>query len=387
MTDGYDPADNASKSYSLAISVLRDRLAQFRCERIGPHRLYLGDCREILPLLGKFDAVVTDPPYGIGIAANPVRQKHERKAWDGDVPDAPVFDLIKAHSKDQIIWGGNYFGLPASQCFLIWDKKQPEDFSLAMCEMAWCSRAQPAKMWRQSVLSYEKEHPTQKPVPLMGWCLEMLADVRTVLDPFMGAGSTGVAAVGSGRVFTGIEIDPDYFTIACRRVEEATKQGNLFEAPTMARKKSAEHIELTASASKILKADKRSRKKVADAVAEKVAEIDAQASPEAIEALRESITQAAGPSNESYLAEHKRRWELAAQIDDLKTMTKRLVPAMDEDGNGGAFLMPMKPKSAGYLRQFLTYLGKAWDRPIDLNYVAKVKRTKPAVVKEPETTG
>lgn len=188
----------------------------------------LGDCREVLPTLGRFDACVTDPPYGIGIAANPVRQKFERSNWDDAPPTADVFDLIRSVSEMQIIWGGNYFALPPSQGFLIWDKKQPHDFSLAMCEMAWWSKQQPAKMWRQSVLSYDKEHPTQKPVPLMFWCLQQMPDAKTILDPFCGSGTTGVAAVKLGRNFTGIEIDPHHFETSLRRISEALRQPDMF---------------------------------------------------------------------------------------------------------------------------------------------------------------
>jgi site-specific DNA-methyltransferase (adenine-specific) len=191
-----------------------------------------------MPTLPRVDAVVTDPPYGIGIAANPVRQKHAKQNWDAAPPDQAVFDMISDVSSEQIIWGGNYFGLPPSQGFLIWDKKQPQDFSLAMCEMAWMSRQQPAKIWRQSVLSYEKFHPTQKPVPLMQWCIELL-DAKTILDPFMGSGTTGVAAVKLGRKFIGIEIEPKYLDIACRRIEEATRQPDMFiEQPKPAKQES-----------------------------------------------------------------------------------------------------------------------------------------------------
>jgi site-specific DNA-methyltransferase (adenine-specific)/modification methylase len=202
-----------------------------RIETIGECTLYLGDCLEILPTLGKVDAVVTDPPYGIGIAANPVRQKHERSDWDAAAPDVSVFSRLREISNEQIIWGGNYFDLPASQGFLIWDKCQPENFSLAMCEMAWCSKQAPAKIWRQSVLSYEKEHPTQKPVPLMEWCLKRLRGATHVLDPFMGSGTTGVACVSLGLKFTGIEREPKYYDIALRRIEEAYRQPRLFAEP------------------------------------------------------------------------------------------------------------------------------------------------------------
>ena len=193
---------------------------------IGNATLYLGDCLEILPTLPKVGAVITDPPYGIGIAANPVRQKHERMAWD----DKPASDMqIQAclnAAPHSIIWGGNYFNLPPRQCFLIWDKVQPEDFSLAMCEFAWTNLKGPAKMFKRHVVSYEKEHPTAKPVELMRWCVAKTTG--DVLDPFMGSGTTGVACMNLGRKFIGIEIEPKYFDIACERIENAQRQKRLF---------------------------------------------------------------------------------------------------------------------------------------------------------------
>jgi site-specific DNA-methyltransferase (adenine-specific)/modification methylase len=196
---------------------------------IGDATLYLGDCRDILPTLPRVDAVVTDPPYGIGIAANPVRQAHAKLDWDASTPAAELLNELRAASGAQIIWGGNYFDLPPTQRFLIWDKLQPENFSLAMCEQAWTSLNGPAKMFRQSVTGYEKSHPTQKPVELMAWCLGFLPDARTVLDPFMGSGTTGVAAAQMGRKFIGIEREPKYFDIACERIERTYAQGTLFD--------------------------------------------------------------------------------------------------------------------------------------------------------------
>lgn len=198
--------------------------------QIGDCRLILGDCAAIMRDLDPVAAVVTDPPYGIGIAANPVRQKHDRKDWDSSVPADSVFDLIRSISDQQIIWGGNYFNLPPSQCFLVWDKVQPEDFSLAMCEQAWASFKSPAKLYRRRVVGYEKHHPTQKPVELMEWCLGFLAP-GTVLDPFAGSGTTGVACVKQGRAFTGIEVDPDYFEVMCARIRKAYAQPDMFIAP------------------------------------------------------------------------------------------------------------------------------------------------------------
>ena len=201
-----------------------------RIETIGAATLYCGDCREVLPTLPKVDAVITDPPYGIGIAANPVRQMHERLDWDAATPDESVLSAVIQAGAVAVVWGGNYFDLPPSQCFLVWDKVQPQDFSLAMCEQAWTNKKGPAKLYRQSVLSYRKEHPTQKPVELMKWCIEQAAvpPRGTILDAFMGSGTTGVAAVQMGRRFIGIEREPKYFDIACRRIEDAQRLQDMF---------------------------------------------------------------------------------------------------------------------------------------------------------------
>ena len=116
-----------------------------------------------------YDLAIVDPPYGIGIANNPVRQKHSRKAWDSSPPTEYFSELFRI-SKNQVIWGGNYFELPPCKGFLIWDKKQPFDFTLAMCEFAWTSFNKPAKMFSYSVMSERgKIHPTQKPVALYEW--------------------------------------------------------------------------------------------------------------------------------------------------------------------------------------------------------------------------
>ena len=172
--------------------------------------------------------LVTDPPYGIGIAANPVRQKHDKLDWDAAPPSHDLIAQCIAMTDKAIIWGGNYFSLPPTQRILVWDKMQPADFSLAMLEMAWTNLTGPAKMHRQSVTSYPKEHPTQKPDALMKWCISFLPNAQTILDPFMGSGTTGVAAVQMGRSFIGIEREPKYFDIACRRIEDAQRQGDMF---------------------------------------------------------------------------------------------------------------------------------------------------------------
>jgi len=194
---------------------------------IGNAELWHGDCMDVLPTLPKVDAVITDPPYGIGIAANPVRQAHEKLDWDSSVPDSCVLNAVVSAGDLAVVWGGNYFALPPSQCFYVWDKVQPQDFSLAMCEQAWTNKKGPAKLYRQSVLSYRKEHPTQKPIELMKWCIEQAGNPQTILDPFMGSGTTGVAAVQMGRQFIGIERERKYFDIACERISRAQAQGQL----------------------------------------------------------------------------------------------------------------------------------------------------------------
>lgn len=205
-----------------------------REERIGDCRLILGDCLQVMPLLGRVDACVTDPPYGIGIASNPVRQRHSKKDWDACAVGSAHLDCIRALTAEQIIWGGNYFDLPPSRGFLVWDKKQPENFSLAMCEQAWWSKDTNAKVFTKSVLGYDKRHPTQKPVALMEWCLGFLPDAETILDPFMGSGTTLVACAKLGRKGIGIELDSEYFDIACKRVDEAYRQPDLFVEPPSA---------------------------------------------------------------------------------------------------------------------------------------------------------
>ena len=202
-----------------------------REERIGGQRLILGDCLDVMPTLGRFDAVVTDPPYGIGAASGAHSNlKMANKSWDDMPPDLSFLPDVPS-----IIWGGNYFNLPPSRCFLFWDK-HPMPPSYAAGELAWTSLDRNAAKWCGKVGDLvpvsARSHPTQKPVPLMEWCLGFLPDAKTILDPFMGSGTTLVACQKLGRHGIGIEIDPDYFEIACRRVEEAARQPDLFIEPT-----------------------------------------------------------------------------------------------------------------------------------------------------------
>jgi len=177
-----------------------------------------------------FDLAVVDPPYGIGISSNPVRQMHGKKQWDNAIPTDGYFEQLIRVSTNQIVWGGNYFALPPSQGFLIWDKKQPQDFSLAMCEFAWSSIQTPAKMFRFSVLTEKnKIHPTQKPVALYDWIFKNYAKPGDkILDTHIGSGSSRIAAHRAGLDFTACELDKDYFDAQNKRFEQYRSQLTIF---------------------------------------------------------------------------------------------------------------------------------------------------------------
>lgn len=200
---------------------------------IGNAELWLGDCREILPSLPKVDLILTDPPYGIGADTHAGKREngwcqYGSGGWDKERPSLWLFPLILEKSKSTIIWGGNYFTdvLPPSMCWLVWDKGQ-RDFSLADCEFAWCNEHRAARVFtysRSAALKDGKTHPTQKPVALITWCLDQEKNIGMVCDPFMGSGTTGVACVQAGKRFIGIEREPKYFAIACKRIEHAVEQ-------------------------------------------------------------------------------------------------------------------------------------------------------------------
>ena len=196
------------------------------------NQFYNMDCIEAMKQIPDkyFELAIVDPPYGIGISNNPVRQQHEKKQWDNKVPNAEYFEELKRVSKHQIIWGGNYYDLPPTQNYLIWDKKQPHDFSLAMCELAWCSIQKPIKMFSYSVLKEQgKIHPTQKPVALYKWILTNYAKQGDkILDTHVGSASSLIACYDLGFDYMGFELDKDYFDMATKRLEEHKQQLNLF---------------------------------------------------------------------------------------------------------------------------------------------------------------
>jgi DNA modification methylase len=223
---------------------------------IGDATLYHGDCLEILPTLPKVDAVITDPPYGIGEshARNATRGKpfgsrvdgkntrgtyvapvdYGAYEWDAKPASAEQIAACIAAGRVAVIWGGNYFAVPPAAGWLVWDKENSGDF--ADCEMAWSNRRGAVRMFRHmwngmlraSERSSPRVHPTQKPVELMKWCIDRLDNPQTILDPFMGSGTTGVACANLGRKFIGIEIERRYFDIACERIDNAYRQARMF---------------------------------------------------------------------------------------------------------------------------------------------------------------
>lgn len=230
---------------------------------IGNAELWHGDCLEVLPLIGKgvtapyADVLLTDPPYGIDIAKaatvgatgrNQGRHKLGARSvteytvsdWDKTGMSAEQWAAISQAAPQWIVWGGNHLAdvLGKSAGVFAWDKKCQNgwDDTFSEMEFAWTNVMTRAKcfrhLWAGAIRASEqganvRQHPTQKPVLLMKWCLQFVPAAKVILDPFMGSGTTGVAVVEEQRRFVGIEIDRKYFDIACERIERAQQQGHL----------------------------------------------------------------------------------------------------------------------------------------------------------------
>jgi len=203
-------------------------------------KLYHGNCLDIMPELEPVDLVLTDPPYGIGnkwvggfsVAHGWGSLKNEqetRNLWDSEIPRQEVFDYIFAISKNQIIWGGNYFNLPASRCWLLWVKPE-RGFSLAEAEMAWTNQDNVIRVYDRHRHNKNKVHPTQKPTNLFVWCLNQSWSKQSnlIFDPFLGSGTTAIACERINRRWIGIEISEAYCEIAAKRIESERKQRKMF---------------------------------------------------------------------------------------------------------------------------------------------------------------
>ena len=219
----------------------------FETVTIGDCTLILGDCMEVLPTLGRFDAVITDPPYGIFkktggdgkmFGKETIYSVDDKAAgWDSR-PSKQMLDLVIASGEKWVIWGGNYFASDLGDCKgpLLWNKLTGNN-SYADGELAWSNVTGTLRIlnhqwcgaFKDSERGERAVHPTQKPIEVMKWCIDFVPKAKTILDPFMGSGTTGVAAIQLGRKFTGIEREPKYFDIACQRIEQAYAQGVLFE--------------------------------------------------------------------------------------------------------------------------------------------------------------
>lgn len=191
--------------------------------------IFNADCRQVLPFLDKVDLLNTDPPYGIDAGnmnmGGYASSRLERSDWDKERPSRSTLDASIELAERSIIWGGNYFELSPSRNFLVWDKTpEMQGRSFAECELAWCSWDAVARVYRYAPTQMKKVHKTQKPLELMQWCLGLVPDAQTILDPFTGSGTTLVAAKLEGRKAIGIEINEKYCESAAARME----QGVLF---------------------------------------------------------------------------------------------------------------------------------------------------------------
>jgi site-specific DNA-methyltransferase (adenine-specific) len=208
-----------------------------RKEVIGDCTLYLGDCLEVMrsfPSCFRVNAVLTDPPFGVG---NFVQTSGNVRGlpvtWNDAPPPSEFFEVIKKISEHRIIWGAEHFNCFEGHGALIWDKNQPmEDFSKAeIASKSWGKKTELLRLtWTNYVNTKVSSHPCERPVFLYEWSIKQLPMLsnQTILDPFMGSGTTGVACANLGRKFISIEIEPKYFDIACERIDNAYRQQRMF---------------------------------------------------------------------------------------------------------------------------------------------------------------
>jgi len=200
--------------------------------------VYHEDCMEGLKRFpdNYFDLAVVDPPYGIGYAKRKSKTKTSKiqytpKDWDNKTPNIEYWDELFRVSKNQIVWGGNYFELPTTRCFIVWDKCQPEGLDQAMCEMAWTSFNKSAKIYKTSIqqIQFTRIHPTEKPIILYEWIYKnYTSEGNLILDTHLGSGSSRIAAHKAGLSFVGFEIDAEYYAAQEKRFKTFTSQLRMF---------------------------------------------------------------------------------------------------------------------------------------------------------------
>lgn len=206
---------------------------------IEPDNFICGDCMDYLPEYPDkyFDLAVVDPPYGIGINNNIGRRagdnpsNYPKAYWDNSPPDEGYFSQLLRISMHAIIWGGNYFNLPPTKCFIVWQKPQvSENVSFAMCEYAWTNFDETAKVWRGMSNEKDRIHATQKPVALYDWILSRYAKPgQKILDTHVGSASSLIACHKNGMHYVGFEKDPYYYELASKRLNEYKSQMTIFD--------------------------------------------------------------------------------------------------------------------------------------------------------------
>jgi len=231
-------AGEAPKDTAVRQSALSDGLCPVPFYEDSHVTIYHGDCEEVMPHLKAADLLLTDPPYGIGESSKKQASRSVKAAqkdygeynWDDKPPHPSLIEMMLLKAKWQIIWGGNYFNVTPSSCWLVWDKDNGKN-DFADCELAWTNMPKAVRKIRyrwqgmlQERMGKDKEervHPTQKPLSVMIWAIKQAPDdVATVLDPFMGSGSTLVAAKELGLRAVGIERDLRYCQAAVKRLRQ-----------------------------------------------------------------------------------------------------------------------------------------------------------------------
>lgn len=205
--------------------------------------LRLADCMDVMREApdNHWDLAIVDPPYGIGVNGMNMggRQtvRPDDRKWDDEIPPPEYFNELRRVSGRQIVWGGNYFPLPPSRGWAVWDKGESlYGRSFAEVELAWMSEDTSARILKLNPNQPNRFHPTQKPVKLYSWLLDKFAKPGdSILDTHMGSGSIAIACHYAGHHLTACEIDEDYFNAACERIERETRQMDLFQPNTQDR--------------------------------------------------------------------------------------------------------------------------------------------------------
>jgi site-specific DNA-methyltransferase (adenine-specific) len=204
------------------------------------NKIYQGDCMDYMKDIpdGFFELAIVDPPYGININMNmgrraSKRKMHSEKKWDGSIPEGIYFNELFRVSRNQIIWGGNYFSLPITKSWIFWDKAVPEGVSFADGELGWTSFDKTLVKAKIKYSGFQgmdgrKIHPTQKPITLYKWLLRNYAkEGDKILDTHLGSASSIIACIDMGFDFMGIELDEEYYSKALQRINNHLRQGDL----------------------------------------------------------------------------------------------------------------------------------------------------------------